>query len=214
MTMNSTANIIGNKGGLYEGNLAHYFKAIMEYANNLANPYHNFRHMFHVLWLCSVACEYYSIKISKRDVRNLFIAAMFHDFDHSGKSGNDDLNIELAIRGLRKHILPEDKPYLLEIEGLIRITEYPHKESGDQLTLTGQILQDADLGQALADVWIQQVVISLSEEWGVTPKAVLEMQEKFLGELRFSSEWAKHQFPPEVIRAKIEEVRSLLAFLQ
>jgi hypothetical protein len=180
----------------------------------LANPYHNFRHIFHVLWLCHTACEYYGEKISKLEARILLIAALFHDFNHPGKAGNDDLNIELAIRGLRKHIHPDDVIHLPRIEELIRITEYPPKESGDRLTLLGQILRDSDLSQALVDVWIQQVIIGLSEEWEITPKAVLQMQEKFLGSLSFSSDWAKERFTSKVIQDKIEEAQSLLAFLK
>ena len=41
--------IIGNEENLYEGNLIYYFQVLFFKANNLYNPYHNFRHMSHAL---------------------------------------------------------------------------------------------------------------------------------------------------------------------
>src|SRR5271168_1526660 len=54
-------------------------------SSNLNNPYHNFRHtLLHVLWLCEKACRYYQKTLAPRQMRNLLIAALFHDFDHPG----------------------------------------------------------------------------------------------------------------------------------
>ena len=58
--------IIGNEENLYEGNLIYYFRVLFFRANNLYNPYHNFRHMSHVLWLCYKACQYYSHELPPR----------------------------------------------------------------------------------------------------------------------------------------------------
>jgi hypothetical protein len=77
--------IIGNEENLYEGNLIYYFQVLFFKANNLYNPYHNFRHMAHVLWLCYKACQYYSQELAPRQMRTLLIAALFHDFDHTGR---------------------------------------------------------------------------------------------------------------------------------
>lgn len=52
--------IIGNEENLYEGKLILYFRILFCNSTNLKNPYHNFRH-----------------------TRNLLIAALFHDFDHT-----------------------------------------------------------------------------------------------------------------------------------
>ena len=75
--------VIGNEDNLYEGNLTYYFQVLFFRANNLYNPYHNFRHMTHVLWLCYKACEYYSRELPPRQMRALLIAALFHDFESS-----------------------------------------------------------------------------------------------------------------------------------
>ena len=51
-TQGNIPAILLNREGLYEGNLTHYFRAMVRFARNLDNPYHNGRHMLHVLWLC------------------------------------------------------------------------------------------------------------------------------------------------------------------
>ena len=51
--------IIRNDAGLYEGDLKVYFKAVFTNAQNLQKGYHNFRHMFHVVWLCYQAIAFY-----------------------------------------------------------------------------------------------------------------------------------------------------------
>src|SRR5215813_5985961 len=48
--------IIGNEERLYEGDLSLYFRILFFESSNLNNPYHNFRHTLHVVWLCHKAC--------------------------------------------------------------------------------------------------------------------------------------------------------------
>jgi hypothetical protein len=152
-------------------------------------------------------------------MRNLLIAALFHDFDHPGHShpGENDpdrINIQIAVAGLRRHILPAEHVFLPEIETLIEVTQYPYKVSGDKLDLRGQIIRDADLAQALSSAWIQQIVIGLAAEWGVHPIEVLRAQASFLAALSLHTRWARELFPQELIQAKIEEGEQLLRLLE
>lgn len=222
MTPNTPVNVtalhqvIRNDQGLYQGNLIPYYKVIFLYARNLANPYHNFRHMFHVFWLCYSACVYYAGELSSRSMRNLLIAALFHDFDHSGQagSGHDDLEIERALRGLRKYILEEDKPYLAEIERMIRVTQFPYViPTADLQSLEEEIIRDADMCQALDYAWLQQVIFGLSQEMRMAPAEVLAMQKKFLIATSFLTEWARQRFPRSMVEGKIEEAETLHSFL-
>ena len=206
--------VILNDDNLYEGNLVPYFKISFFKAKNLNNPFHNFRHMMHVTWLCHEACIYYKSVLSKREMRNLLIAAMFHDFDHKGILGPDINNIEIAVAGLEKHILPEDLPYLKIISDIIRSTEYPYKIDSDSYHLCVQILRDADLSQALNVSWLQQVIFGLSAEWNMTPYEVLKIQTQFHNGLNFCTSWAKDTWPKEEIDKKIDEVNSLLRILE
>jgi 3'5'-cyclic nucleotide phosphodiesterase len=212
-------NIIENEEGLYEGNLIIYFRALFFQARNLNNPYHNFRHMLHVLWLCHKACRYYRDRLTPRQMRILLIAALFHDFDHTGcphpeEEDPDGINIAIAISGLRRHILTNEREILPAIEVLVEATHSPYKISGDKLDLLGQIIRDADLAQALSPVWIQQVVIGLAQEWRVKPLQVLSAQKTFVASLAFNTEWAREVFPQKLVDAKLEEAEALLRLLE
>jgi len=182
-------------------------------ATNLRNGYHNFGHMFHVTFRCYEAIKYYGVTIGKRDARALLIAAMFHDFNHPGKTGNDDLNIIFALRGLNKHLLDEDRDLLPLIIEIIQATEFPYTVAGEKIAFLCQIIRDADISQVFSVSWIQTFAFGLSGEMGVCPKRMLEMQEGYLTSLRFLTAWGKATFPQNVIDTKIMEVKTLLACL-
>ena len=152
-------------------------------------------------------------------MRTLLIAALFHDFDHTGRPhrGDEDpdgINIEIAISGLRRYLTSDDRALLPEIEALIEATHFPYKADSQKLDLLGKIIRDADLVQALSPVWIQQVVIGLAREAGVSPLAMLKAQSSFLTSLRFNTPWAQQLFPQELIDAKITEAEKLLRLLE
>jgi len=215
VNMLNLPEIIKNKDSLYDGDLTHYFQSVINNARNLKHPYHNFRHMFHVTWLCYDAGEYYFNRrlLDGRQIRNLLIAAMFHDFDHSGRTGNDDLNIELAIRGLKKHLHKIDEPWFHDICTLIKFTEFPHKIKSDSLSLSAQILRDADLSQGLSPVWVQEIIFGLSSEMCVSPIEVFKMQQGFFSNLRFHTDWALSKFPEELIQQKIKEANDYVSLI-
>jgi hypothetical protein len=135
--------IIGNEENLYEGNLILYFRILFYNSTNLKNPYHNFRHTLHVLWLCQKACRYYQKKLTPRQMRNLLIAALFHDFDHPGhphpgEQDPDRINIRIAIAGLRRHITAHDRASLPAIEALVEATHFPIKPRARSSIFSGR----------------------------------------------------------------------------
>lgn len=209
----SIPSIVKNNDGVYEGDLKAYFRILWKHAQNLNNPYHNFRHICHVLFLCHQACVHYSDELTLRKRRILLIAAIFHDFDHTGVAGPDRVNIEAALLALKRHILPEDAEHYGEIERLIQATEYPYSIETKNLSLSGKIIRDADMGQAFSVAWIQQVIFGLAAEWGRTPLEVVAMQGPFHEKLRFSTAWGREMFPDSVVKAKIEEAKGLLELL-
>jgi hypothetical protein len=209
----SLPEIIRNDADLYEGDLTYYLRVVFRHATNLNNPYHNFRHTCHVLWLCYQACIFYSNTLSRKEMRDLLIASLFHDFNHTGKSGPDSVNIARAVAGVRRYITNEDSPELDNIISLIGATEYPHTSHRSTLSLPSQILRDADLAQALDKVWLQEVVFGLASEWGKTPYEVLRGQTAFHNRLRFHTSWAQDRFPRAIIEQKIAEANELLAIL-
>ncbi len=208
----SIPEIIENTEEIYEGNLGHYFCVIFG-AKNVTHQYHNFRHMLHVTFLCYNACLFYVNELTKREMRNLLIAALFHDYNHPGRTGDDDLNIEIATRGLKKAVLPEDEEHLQGVCEIIRPTQYPYIVEAAELSLLQGILRDADVAQAFNPAWIQPVVFGLGEEMGVAPIKVLEMQESFISNLKFNTVWGHEMF--EQARAeKIAEAKRLLSILR
>lgn len=211
------AGIFKNTAGLYEGNLEHYYKKIFLEGKNHHNGYHNFRHNMNILWECYQAVVYYNKhhpgQISPREARCLLIAAMYHDFDHSGMMGHDDLNVERAVRGFKAHMLPDDAENFVLVEVILRATQYPYPPRESEVSLLEQIIRDADLSQCLSIAWMQQVIFGLAQEWRKSPIDVLRGQIPFLKSLKFKTEWAEHAFPQESIDAKIEEVKEHLAIL-
>lgn len=206
--------IITNENNLYEGNLVSYFRIIFHEATNVTHPYHNFRHMMHVTWLCHEACIFYIDTLSKRQMRNVLIAAMFHDFDHPGTLGDDNQNIMRSIEGLKKHILPEDSPSLDDIKTIIQATEYPYKTDSSTLSLSAQIIRDADTSQSLNPSWLQQIIFGLAAEWNKPPLDVLKAQGAYHRNLKLVTTWGKQMWPQEKINEKIDEAEKLLKILE
>lgn len=213
--MNATiTDVIINEAGRYEGNLERYFRFIFEQSSNAKNAYHNMRHTLHVMMECYDGAIYYHL--APRQFRNLLIAALFHDHNHPGVLiGTDDLWVEVAVRGLRKLVLPEDKPFLEEIESTMRTTEFAggHVVHNKDLLLAHAILRDADMSQSLSSEWIQQILFGLSAEMRVTPSAMLAMQGDFHRTLTFATEWGENKFGPllEQKKAEISELVRIMS---
>lgn len=204
-------DVIENKYDLYEGDLKYYYRIFWDHATNLELQYHNYRHTMHVLYQCYDGAHWHREDLNKSLIRCLLIAAIFHDFNHSGTPGHDDLKVQIAIRELEKYILATDMPQIETIKRLINTTEYPNKSSADDL-LEG-IIRDADASQALCGSWIQQVIFGLSSEWRCDRLQVFKMQEKFLGSIKWNTDWADMKFPNYTIKAKIDEAKAHIRLL-
>ncbi len=172
--------------------LKHYYRLVME-APNITMPYHNMRHMLHVLW------EAYDggvhMGLTKRELRILLIAALMHDYDHTGVKGDDVVNIERAIRALDKYALDEDRENLIEIRATIRVTQFPY--INEVFTPNQLILRDADQSQTFSLVWMHSL-LGLSQEMGISFKDILNMQKPFVSNLKFHTLWGQHKFIPMI----------------
>ena len=209
----STADIANNIGGLYEGNLRHYLKVVFE-APNVHNGYHGFRHMTHVTWVVYMACVYYKDRLTERQMRNLLIAALFHDYDHTGVKGPDAVNIARAIAALWIHILPEDVLYIHEITAIMEVTMYPHEGDAENFTLEQRIMRDADMSQAFEPAWIGEIVFGYGSELGIPPVQMLQNQLAFLEDLHFLTSFGEEKYGEQAISAKRAETYELLHILQ
>ena len=205
-------DIINNKDNTYPGDLKHYFKAVFN-APNKDMPYHNLRHMLHVMWSTYNGAMYYDNEISPRMLRNMLIAALFHDYGHCGKSGNDADNIITALHGLNEHLLEEDRDWdeLHWITRCIDATEFPHRELTGGMTLPELIVRDADVTYTLHEVWIQ-TICGLAQEIGLTSEQMLKYQEPFLSNFNFSTEWGKATYGDR-LKERIEEAKEMVKVL-
>lgn len=204
----SLIQIFNNDHKLYAGiDLWHYAKKLF-FAKNVKLGYHNFRHMMHVTYQVYDACVF--MKVNTVTARYLLIAAMFHDYGHSGnRKKSDSWNIEKAVRAIKRHIHEDDKKYLKEIIRLIRSTEW-FGEAGHNILeqdMLIDILRDADTSQTFDHAWIQQVIFGLGTELGKSPREMLESQLTFLQtKVKFYSDWGKSKFGP-ILKERISEVQ-------
>lgn len=147
--------------------------------NNHANnhPYHNLYHTLCVTQIChelategmnyrqcnTVLAGMHSapVVLTHDHVKDLIVAALFHDFNHSGGLLSDKLNVESAIEGIPDEINSE---FIMRI---IQATEYPYIMSPDTSTELGYcqaIIRDADLVQFIKDNSIPQNIFGLYKE--------------------------------------------------
>ena len=106
--------------------------------------YHN---NYHAMWMM-VNCYNMSMnhEMDDNDRRLLLIAAMFHDFDHSGGVLLDKVNIAAARTGVYRHVDINDIDKKVVIY-LIKITEFPF--AYEPITIQEKIIRDSDIMQGM-----------------------------------------------------------------
>lgn len=159
-------------------NLEYYFELLMTKNSAITNPYHN---VFHTI---TVFVNSYHIakseNCSEEQIRNILIAAIFHDYNHSGGKKSDSENIEEAISFFKNHS-KESKSFNDSIIEIIKATEYPYTIKEESLTLEQKIIRDADLTQMYTDNFLQQVIYGLLvQEQGLSFEKAIEAQMKFM----------------------------------
>lgn len=145
-------------------------------------PYHGIDHLFTVFkYACDVS-DY-----SACDHRlELLVAALFHDYAHAGKMGNDHENIMRALDGMSEfhNLFPNfDLVYACYV---ISCTEYPYVVSQEELTKEGMIIRDCDLSYLLEDISIVKLYSGLRAEFGFTLKKFVESQKAFFDNVKFN----------------------------
>jgi hypothetical protein len=156
-------------------------------------PYHNWYHIICMVEKCVEGGNYHNLPY--RSLRHLAVAALFHDFAHTGGKKEDTVNIDLAISGLYTlaFIYGID---LSEVEHIIRITQYPY--IAEPLSIEQKIIRDADLMQAFRpDTWKEMILTGLRQELiikfgkDISEKEMCEGQIAFLKNMYPRSNWGK-----------------------
>lgn len=191
-----------------------YFHVMDTNPNNL--PYHNNYHLQQVIKFVLIGANYY--KVSDSDRRMLAIAAIFHDYKHSGSGKNDDINIKIAIDSFIDFNLDIKKfgdfsSYFSEEEcdviiGLIKATRYPYVIEAE--TLLQKIIRDSDILQGIfAKDYINSVTLAIAKENGIPQDKMLNNQIQFLESTKFCTEWATNMYLQELPNA-IEKINKAI----
>jgi hypothetical protein len=139
--------------------------------------------------------------------RELLIAAMFHDFNHSGGEQLDSVNISRALTGVStffKEFCGTGYPHLIHI--CIKCTEYPFVV--EPCTIEQRIIRDADLMQFRYPNWQHMYEANLKREIEVKighpipDEDMLKGQSKFWADVVFYTDWGLEVYHNEALHLR------------
>jgi hypothetical protein len=158
--------------------------------NNLVeNDYHNNEHMVNVFNNAMILFNHYKdeYKLIPYNKLLLGLAALFHDFNHSGGKLKDSENIELALVALKEFLVTINKSDLYDdIKNIIVATEFPHLDI--DLDILQKIIRDADTMGGIIEGW-KSVVTNLASEYNKTLVEFIPSQIKFLDTVKFNTDY-------------------------
>lgn len=160
------------------------------FANNKAkHPYHNTAHCVqvynNVVEICQTLPE-----LSKKEVELLSIAALFHDFNHSGGKLTDDKNVEIALKEFKKYAVSKDflEVDISFVQRVIEATQYPYVDIKQDIFT--DIIRDADMLGSLSAGWMQ-VMFNLADEFKKSVEEFVPMQIKFHENMKLNTKFGK-----------------------
>lgn len=174
------------------GEVSDIFESAKTYIleNNLVdNAYHNNEHMINVFNNSMLLFNHYKeeYELTPYNKLCLGLAALFHDFNHSGGKLGDKENIELALVALKQFLDECNKLDLYnDIKNIIIATEFPHLDI--DLDPLQKIIRDADTMGGIIDGW-QSVVTNLASEYNKTLEDFIPSQIKFLNGAKFNTHY-------------------------
>lgn len=166
---------------------SHAYVWMCKHNQSDSNLYHNNKHILFVfqksMELFDIYKKEYGLKSNDRI--NLGLAAIFHDFNHSGGKLKDNENIELSLKGLKEYLQEEDMMDRYEdITSIIEATEFPHKDT--DLDILQMIIRDADTMGGISDSWFQ-IITAIAGEYGKSMSEFIPVQIGFLDTLKFNT---------------------------
>ena len=165
--------------------------------NIVENDYHNNEHMINVFNNAMMLFEHYKDEYNLITYHKLVLglAALFHDFNHSGGKLKDSENIELALVALEEFLVTRinfsrvtiNKSDLYDdIKNIIIATEFPHLDI--ELDILQKIIRDADTMGGIIEGW-QSVVSNLASEYNKSLEEFIPSQIKFLDTVKFNTDY-------------------------
>lgn len=139
------------------------FQAFERYNRAAGLSYHN---RYHSCFMINKVDDMSGInELPEVSRKALVLAAMFHDFNHSGGVVTDVVNIGNAVAGLLSHVHVDEsfpKELLEHVMGLIQVTEFPFLK--DPVTIEEKIIRDADILQGCTPHFAKTIYVDLYQE--------------------------------------------------
>lgn len=153
-----------------ENDLLHYLKYFIETNTSNSLPYHNFYH--------SIVVTHYVIGSMFHEMlkfKPLVIAALFHDYKHSGGKENDEWNVTTAQNGIKEFMIlnNEDSNTIECVLSIIKATQYPYVTDIEKKLYFESIIRDADLMMIYQPNFFQTIIFGLAAEANVTDISIV-----------------------------------------
>lgn len=165
------------------------YKFISETNTGNNNYYHNFMHLFNVYNACKLINKniiFFNVK-DFRYLNELYIAALFHDYNHVGKQGDDSINIQAAYDGVDNFFeIYNCKLDKQIIKKFISYTEFPYTVESKDIPMYGKIIRDADMFSLFQDECLIQNYYGLRKEWNMEMKEFLDKQKGFIENIKWN----------------------------
>jgi hypothetical protein len=146
---------------------------------------------------CYEGAQFYNLPYDT--TREILIAALFHDFAHTGGHATDNENIRRAYHhGLKMYFRSGVSELVWQC---IRCTQYPFVY--EPLTIEQRIIRDADLMQFRYSNWKDVLLVKLKLEIEVaqareiSEDEMIEGQRKFWSGVKFYTDWGKGVYQRE-----------------
>jgi hypothetical protein len=194
--------------------LSSAFEYILLNSTSLTMPYHHLHHNLIVFKSCYDILNEQYLNDTEIYKKELLVASLFHDFNHSGGKLTDDKNIKNAIAGFSTwHTLSEfsDSVDYFVVVNILKATQYPYIDI-DKMQVEYLIIRDADLTPLFYDTVLQFNLMGLSTEMNATLKNTISGSIKFVNNIYFNFPFFENQW--KEIKPKIlEEYEYLLNIL-
>lgn len=174
-------------------------------------PYHGIDHLFEVFKM--VHNIILNNTIYEYDVNyklELYIAALFHDYAHSGGVLTDDKNIINALEGL--YLFHQANPYfdLSITTEIIKATEYPYSIKDEDIKLFEQrLIRDADMCYLFDDLSVVKLYYGLRVEFKKDLNEFYNNQYNFLNNVQFYNEYYNNLWNTSVKDIRLKELQLL-----
>lgn len=180
---------------------------IINNSDSIYSPYHSLNHN-----LTITVFSYYigkSEKLKEKEMKELLIAAIFHDYNHTAGEQKDDVNIKNAKKGIKQFVDKNNIDVDLDkVYEILDATEFPYKIDEDKLSTQQKIIRDADMTQLFEPTRLQSNYLGLQKEMKIDYKKQLDNQEKFYKVLKFRTKFAK-----ELYKKYSKEINEELEYL-